>query len=179
LANRGLIATVLKKYMLSRVDVDDLTQETVVRALEAERRTVIQEPKRFLIGIAKNVARSEIQRQSKSVVGLLDDIIPQGYESDEPSVEAVVDSRQRMGVFAEAIGELPLQCQKVFVLKYLYGASHKDISAKLGIAISTVEKHVALGLRRCRQHMMAAQRGDNAEISETNVLGLETWRRKR
>ena len=162
--------------MLSRVDVDDLTQETVVRALEAEQRTEIREPKRFLIGIAKNVARSEIERQSRSIVGLLEDVTPSGFISDEPSVEAEVDSRRRMEVFARAIGELPPQCQKVFVLKYLYGASHKEISSKLDIAISTVEKHVAMGLRRCRQNMMASQSGHASEVMETNVLGLESRR---
>ncbi|HBH90320.1 MAG: hypothetical protein CME99_11635 [Hyphomonas sp.] len=179
LANRGLIATVLKRYMLSGVDVDDLTQETVVRALEAEQHKEILEPKRFLVGIAKNIARSEIERQSKSLVGLLEDVTPRAYISDEPSVEAVVDSRRRMQVFSQAIGELPPQCQMVFVLKYFYGASHKDISAKLDIAISTVEKHVALGLRRCRQHMMNAQQGDATDVSESNVLGLESWRKSR
>lgn len=179
LANRGLIAAVLKRYMLSQIDVDDLTQETVLRALEAEKRTDIREPKKFLVGIAKNVARSEIERQSKTVSGVLEEVAPQSYASDEPSVESIVDFRRRMEVFVQSVGDLPPQCQKVFMLKYLYGASHKEIAAKLGIAISTVEKHVALGLRRCRQYMMDAQNGETAVTPESNVLGLENWRKSR
>lgn len=178
LANRGLIATVLKRYMLSQIDVDDLTQETVVRALEAEQHTEIREPKKFLVGIAKNVARSEIRRRAKTVLGTLEEVTPTAYISEEPSVESVVDSRRRMEVFTAGVSQLPPQCQKVFILKYIYGASHKEISAKLDIAISTVEKHVALGLKRCRQYMMDVQNGTSGAM-ETNVLGLENWRKSR
>lgn len=177
LENKPLIATVIRRYLLSRVEVEDLTQEVIARALEAEINREILEPKRFLIGIAKNVARSEIQRRSKSVVGLLDDVSTSVSKAEQPSVEDVVDSRKRMVVFSNAVRELPPQCRKVFVLKYIYGASHKEIASKLGIAISTVEKHVALGLRKCRKYMLEAQKGTLKDVEEMNVLGLDGRRR--
>lgn len=41
-ANKGLIATVLRRYALQQVDIADITQETILRALEAEKRTEIR-----------------------------------------------------------------------------------------------------------------------------------------
>ncbi len=175
--NRSLIATVIRRYFLSRVDVEDLTQEVILRALEAEKDTEILEPKRFLIGIAKNVARSEIHRKSRSVLGLLGDAATNVIKADQPPVDEIVDSRKRMIVFSQALSELPPQCRKVLILKYIYGASHKEIASKMGIAISTVEKHVALGLRKCRKYMLETQKGTLKDVEELNVLGLDERKR--
>ena len=176
----------LRRFKLSRIDIEDLTQETILRALEAERRTTIEEPRRFLVGIAKNVARAELERRSKITAGLLDDFDPDSYVSDEPAVDDAVDARRRMQVFGAAVAMLPPQCQKVFVLKHVYGASHREIADKLDIALSTVEKHVALGLKRCREAMVkeltAAAEAGHGEAGvkagvKASVLGLEKRRR--
>ncbi|MEQ8735548.1 MAG: RNA polymerase sigma factor [Rhodospirillaceae bacterium] len=172
-ANKGLIASVLRRYALQQVDIADITQETILRALEAEKRTKIREPKGFLVGIAKNIARSELQRRSKMMTALLDDFDPETYVIDEPAVDEVVDSRQRMRFFGQAVAMLPPQCQKVFVLKHVHGASHQEIAAKLDIAISTVEKHVALGLKRCREVMvekLGAGHKEHFQGSKVEVL---------
>ncbi len=176
-ANKGLIASVLRRFRLSQIDIADLTQETILRALEAEKRTEINEPRRFLVGIAKNVARAELERRAKMTTSLLDDFDPDSYVSDEPAVDDAVDARARMQVFGAAVATLPPQCQRVFLLKHVYGASHKEIADKLDIALSTVEKHVALGLKRCREEMIREQTAENADQPETNVLGLDAERR--
>ncbi|MCG8503492.1 MAG: sigma-70 family RNA polymerase sigma factor [Sphingomonadales bacterium] len=177
LANKGLIASVVRRYSLYQLDVADITQETILRALEAEKRTEIREPRRFLVGIAKNVARTELQRRSKMTLEVLDDFSAETYVSDEPSVDDVVDGRHRMRVFWRAVATLPPQCQKVFVLKHVHGASHKEIADKLDIAVSTVEKHVALGLRRCREEMLKGLSTDADPAEEASILGIETAKR--
>ncbi|MEM8935881.1 MAG: sigma-70 family RNA polymerase sigma factor [Pseudomonadota bacterium] len=176
-ANKGLVASVLRRFRLSQIDIADLTQETILRALEAEKRTEIQEPRRFLVGIAKNVARAELDRRSKVTTSLLDDFDPDSYVSDEPAIDEAVDAKARLQVFGAAVDMLPPQCQRVFILKHVYGASHKEIAEKLDIALSTVEKHVALGLKRCREEMLKQQTGENAEQPEFNVLGLDSRKR--
>ncbi len=47
--------------------------------------------------------------------------------------------------------DCPTQCRRVFVLKKIYGLSQEEIAAELGIAQSTVEKHIAKGLLLCRE----------------------------
>ena len=48
---------------------------------------------------------------------------------------------------------LPVQARRVFVLKKVYGYSQREIADELGLAQSTVEKHVALAVRRCAEYM--------------------------
>lgn len=174
-ANKGLIAQVLRRFSLSQVDIADITQETILRALEAEKRTEIREPRGFLVGIAKNIARTELNRRAKMTKGLLDDFDPEAYVLDEPAVDDVVESRQRLQIFGHAVAHLPPQCQRVFVLKHVHGATHQEIADKLDIAISTVEKHVALGLKRCREAM--TDDSDNQE-SKAEVVSLKLRRSK-
>lgn len=169
-ANKGLIAHVLRRFSLSQVDIADISQETILRALEAEKRTEIREPRGFLVGIAKNIALTELKRRSKNTVQLLDDFSPETYVSDEPAVDEIVESRQRMEIFGRAVSQLPPQCQKVFILKHVHGASHQEIASKLGIAISTVEKHVALGLKRCRQAMADNKLTDGQQVRELSAV---------
>ncbi len=139
----------VRRISPSSSDVDDIAQETILRALQAERERDILQPKAYLYMIARNVVRDALDKKSRSVIDFIEDFAPESVSSDEPLVEDQVDGRQRMLLFWEAVATLPEQCQQVFVLKKVYGYSHAEISRKLGISVSTTEKHVAAGLRRC------------------------------
>ena len=62
-------------------------------------------------------------------------------------------SSEEFGRFCEAVRQLPIQARRVFVLKKVYGYSQREIASELGLAESTVEKHVALAIRRCTVFM--------------------------
>ena len=141
----------MRRFTSNHHDIEDYTQETILRALKAEKTNEIDEPRAYLFGIAKNVARKEITRKSKNIIGFIEDLAPKEYVSNEPSLEESINGRERMAIFAQAVASLPAQCQKVFILKKVYGYSHKEISKKLNISISTTEKHVAAGLKRCKE----------------------------
>jgi RNA polymerase sigma-70 factor (ECF subfamily) len=151
--NETIIKKFLRRYTSNRQDIEDISQETILRALHAEKNREIREPRAFLFGVARNVARKELDKKSKSLIDFIEDFGSQEYSSDEVAVDDQVDSRQRMLVFWEAVTSLPPQCQKVFVLKKVHGYSHKEIAERLGISVSTVEKHAAMGLRRCSEFM--------------------------
>ncbi|MFA5630625.1 MAG: RNA polymerase sigma factor [Porticoccaceae bacterium] len=161
----------LRRFSSNAHDIEDICQETILRALEAERTKEITAPRAFLFGISKNIVRKKLDRESKRLVDLIEDLTPQEYVDTGPSLEECVDSQRQMARFAEAVRALPRQCQKVFVLKKVYGHSHQEISKELGISISTVEKHVAAGLKRCAEHMerTAGRPGVDDEMKVTNL----------
>jgi RNA polymerase sigma factor (sigma-70 family) len=151
----------LYRFISNRDDIEDICQETLVCAIEAERSKVIIEPRAFLFGVARNLMRKQLDRQSRSLVDFVEDFTQAQCESLEPPVEQVVDDRQRMLELAEMVATLPPQCQRVFIMKKVFGYSHKEIAAELQISVSTVEKHVAAGLKRCLDEMENREQAEN------------------
>ena len=151
--NETILKKFLRRFMSNVHDIEDICQETILRALEAERSREIHEPRAFLFGVTKNIVRKKLDKESKTVIDFIADFTPREYVDNKPSVEECIDSRQKMHIFTEAVSTLPQQCQRVFVLKKVYGYSHKEIAGQLNISISTVEKHVATGLKRCDDYM--------------------------
>jgi RNA polymerase sigma-70 factor (ECF subfamily) len=97
--------------------------------------------------------RKQFERQSRTPIDFVEDFANQEYTSCEPPIEEVLDEQKKMIWFAEVVGMLPNQCQKAFMMKKVFGYSHKEIAGHLNISISTVEKHVANGLRRCGDYL--------------------------
>jgi RNA polymerase sigma-70 factor (ECF subfamily) len=163
----------LRRFVSSDHDIEDICQETVTRALEAERSREIKEPRAFLFGVARNVVRKRLDKQSRSLIDFVDDFSSDHFESGEPSIEQHLDGRQRMLMFTASVATLPRQCQRVFILKKVYGYSHKEIAAKLEISVSTVEKHAAAGLKRCMDEMEKRQEQSQENGYDGFVLNRE------
>lgn len=153
LGNEKILKQFLRRFTSNKHDIEDICQETVVRALEAEKSKKINEHKAFLFGISRNIVRTKLDKESKSIIDFIEDCTPQEYLVNEPTIEDNLDSRKRMLLFMEAVTTLPKQCQKVFILNKVKGYSHKEIAVELDISISTIEKHVALGLKRINLYM--------------------------
>ncbi|MBL8271217.1 RNA polymerase sigma factor, partial [Steroidobacter sp.] len=154
---QAILRRFVRRFAQNRHDVEDITQETIVRALQAEKDRKIEDPRAFLFGIAKNIVYKDLRRRSRLIVEFIDDAVADaGLPAVEP-LDEQLDARQRMILFWQAVATLPPQCQKVFVMCRVLGQSHKEIAARLGISISTVEKHVAAGLKRCSDHLQGTK----------------------
>lgn len=152
LACRGMLARAVRK-IVGRHDVEDVLQEAFVRSFEAEGRHTIRDARAFLLRTARNVAIDHVTSARYQRTGSLDSCDEESFVDEAAPVEAQVDSEKRFLAFCEAVGSLPEQCRRVFVLRKVYGLSQEEIAARLGIAQSTVEKHIAKGLLLCSERM--------------------------
>jgi RNA polymerase sigma-70 factor (ECF subfamily) len=153
--NEGAIKRLLARFLKRGSDVEDLAQETFLRAFAAEGAQDIVSPRAFLFATARNLALNEVQRSAHATTRSIEDFAsPDVLGSDqEPSGDDQVYSRQKMLVFAEAVSALPEQCRRVFVLRKVQGLSQKEVAATLGVTESTVEKQVAAGLLRTSEFL--------------------------
>ena len=71
---------------------------------------------------------------------------------DETYTQAV--SNEEFALLCKAVRHLPLQCRRAFILKKVYGYSQREVARELNLSESTVEKHIALGIKRCTYFMM-------------------------
>ena len=143
----------LKRFLVSNQDIEDVIQDAFIRAHKAEQCQTIQSHKSFLFKITKNLALTEISRKSNQLVSYVEDLDSLTVIDSNADVEHHAYRQQQLSVYVEAIDTLPRQCQRVFVMCKVYGFSHKEISKRLNISISTVEKHLVKGLHRCRLFM--------------------------
>ena len=145
----------LRRFLSSPDDIDDLVQETFLRAYTAEQDMYIHTPKAFLFKIARNLALKELGRRSRLITNYIVDLGATEVITGRTSVEDEVAERERLAVFCKAAAALPLQCRRAFLMRKVYGLSHQEIAQELNISVSTVEKHLATGLTKCSAYMKA------------------------
>lgn len=137
-------------------EVEDIVQETYVRACQMERKSPINTPRSFLLKTARNLALDHVKRaETRLSVSL---------EEDQPAVASLLDgngdgtfdevaTNEEFALFCEAVRHLPLQCRRAFVLKKVYGYSRREIAELMGLTENTVQTHVARGMKRCTYFM--------------------------
>lgn len=157
-------------------DVEDITQEALLRALEAEQKFEISQPRAYLFSITRHLVLDEIQKRTRSIVRLLDDMKPESEFEDGLALEENLSTREQLVIFGQAISSLPKKCGQVFLLKKVYGYSHKEISAIMNMSTSTVEKHVAEGYKRCTK-FLEKYIDEDKDGSDGYFKNLVKWRR--
>jgi RNA polymerase sigma factor (sigma-70 family) len=147
----------LKRFILRMLrnprDVDDIAQEAFLRAYAVEHGRAIEQPKSFLFRIAKHVALKQLTRKANKLTAYMEDSDVSEVIETASSAEDEVSARQALALHCEAVAELSPQCRQVYLLRKVHGLSHKEIAAHLGIAVSTVEKHLIKGVEQCDRYV--------------------------
>ena len=145
----------LGRFLSRAQDIEDVSQEAFLKAFAAEATHPVLAPKAFLFRIAKNLALNERARFVNSKTGPFEggDDGAAKLPSDAPTAEDQTMAREKLALFCEAISSLPPQCRQVFLLRKVQGYSQKEIARRTGVSVSTVEKHIALGLVRCGAYL--------------------------
>ena len=163
--------TFLKRFLrrfLSRAhDIEDVVQETYIRARCAEETQVITSPKSFLFRVARNEALSQLRKKSRRITDYIEELDCPDVQEEFSSLEEQAITHQRLGVFCQSVLEMPPRCRKVFLMVKVYGMSYKEVSEQLGIGLSGVEKHVAKGFAISNAY---ADRIEKNTIKHTQVL---------
>ena len=165
LSARKSLTRVVSRIVPPR-EIEDIVQETYVRICQIDNREKIKQPKSFLLKTAKNLAIDQIKRAESQLVDSADET-PEllHLDLDDDAIYQQVASDEEFGQFCEAVRLLPVQCRKVFILKKVYGYSQKEIAQQLELSESTVEKHIALGIKRCTYFMMNKTQSNNKVTS--------------
>lgn len=137
------------RYLNNAQDIEDVSQEAFLRAFKAEKTTKVLQPKSFLFRIAKNVAISQLRSKSRQITDYIEDQSVGDVLVSEWSTEDEVMAQQKLGIHCEAVAALPPKCRRVYLMRKVYGMPHKEIAERLGIATSTVEKHLLKGVEAC------------------------------
>ena len=143
----------ISRFLPDSYDIEDVSQETFLRAFSVEKTRDIEQPKSFLFRIAKHIALTQLTLKSRQITDYLEDFDDSEVLLVEETVEDELMARESLGIHCEAVAGLPPQCRRVYLMRKVYGMTHKEISARLGIAVSTVEKHLIKGVALCDRYV--------------------------
>ncbi len=155
-------------------EVEDIVQETYVRLCQVGAPEQIQHPKSYLYKTARNLALDSLKRAENRLTEKWNDGIDESHSYSVVEMDDTfeqVASSEEFGHFCEAVRQLPVQARRVFVLKKVYGYSQREIASELCLAESTVEKHVALAVRRCASFMKEQAAQESVEDNQVEVRG--------
>ena len=158
-------------------EIEDIVQETYVRVCEIENIDKISDFPSFLFKTARNLALDHVKRaESRLVVSVEEFRDAEVGEAERLSDKTFdqVASNEEFSRFCEGVRILPVQCRRAFVLRKVYGYSQREIAREMNISESTVEKHIAQGIKRCTQFMM--WHGAQRQIGEQ---GIQSGRARR
>ena len=149
----------LRAYLRGRFpslpDVDDLVQETYARLVRARAAGHASLTRPYLFVVARNVALDLIRREKTIPFEPLGEIERLPVVEEKPDAAETLSHEQELLLLDEAIRALPPRCREILTLRRIDGLSHRAIAERLGIAESTVNAQLMIGLMRCRQYLCA------------------------
>jgi len=186
---RRIIASLLRKIRpaASAQDIEDILQDTFINTYQSSLKQEINFPKAFMVKTAIRLANRHIKlAQRADLTEKIEEFSDESLYSYDvrefsSAIENEVLHREDFGFLCEAIDDLPEQCRKVFILKKIYGLSQREISERLQISQSTVEKHVAKGLLKTMQYYAAAKQEIpvNSEKSFISKVDISRYKLKK
>lgn len=135
--------------MVDVADIDDLVQESYFRVLRAHARGPVASPRGLLFATARNAARDLYRRRTVSGTVPIAETAASRVFDEAPGVRETVSRRQEATLLEEAIEALPPRCREILVLRKYENLSNREIAAKLGLSVHTVEAQLTKALHRC------------------------------
>lgn len=149
LENDTFLKRFLARFFSDRQDIEDVAQETYLRAYAAEQRKEIEQPKAFLFRIARNLALTELTRKSKRITDYLEECGASVVIECGAAADSEVEAEESLGLYCEAVAALPVKCRQVFLLRKIHGLAHKEIAERMSLSVSSVEKYLLRGVLEC------------------------------
>lgn len=150
--------TPLRRYLArmlgSSAEAEDIAHDAYLRVRPSVENATAQNPDALLYTTARRLALNQIKR--RRIAPILPGAAPIDPASPAPGVVQQVIARQELDRLEAAIARLPEGCRTVLLLRKIEQLSHQEISDRLGIAISTIEKQHARALRLLRADLQTA-----------------------
>ena len=170
LAHEAALMRYLARAWPRRDEVHDLRQEIYVRIYEAARTTRPSSPKNFLFATARHLISDRVRRGRVVSIEALGDLTELNVMVDEVSPERRVTAREELKRLARAFELLHPKCREVVWLRKVDQLSQKEVAARLGISVRTVEGHIFVGMRQLAEAFLGKRAPHAAaDVSQADI----------
>ncbi len=147
----------LKRWLNARFprlrDLDDIVHDAYLRLWKRRGAHEIGSPKAFLFTVARNVAIDRTNAATASPILQVGDLSALEVNADDADGADRACRREEIELVMQAIERLSPRTREVYILRQLERAPQKEIAARLGISVKTVEAHVGRANKHCERFL--------------------------
>lgn len=129
------------------LEVDDVVQEAYAVLATLDEVVHIRDPRAYLYTVAQSVILQYVRRARIVSIEAVAEIDRLDISHDQLSPDRYAVARQELRRLGSLMAALPTKCREAFVLRKVHGMSQREIARCMHISESTVEKHIAKGVR--------------------------------
>jgi RNA polymerase sigma-70 factor (ECF subfamily) len=136
----------LRARVGSGEEASDIVHEAFARLLGSTSLERLRKPEAFLNRIVRNLLIDRSRRVANRALH-----VPIDADTDlavPPDQADGIELEQMRDRYREAVAALPERMREVFLLHRVQDLSYKEIAARLGISVRTVEWHIAQAIVR-------------------------------
>jgi RNA polymerase sigma factor (sigma-70 family) len=132
--------------LVPTAEAEDLVQEAYARAINASHHREIVNPRSFVLTIIRNLAHERHRRATVVRFEHLADMEAMDIADSAPDQFAILSGNLELARLIALMDKLPPQPRAVVKMRRIDGLLPGDIAVRMGLSVSTVEKHLAKGL---------------------------------
>ena len=146
-----------KNRRIPREDVEDLVQDVFVRLASRPNVESMERLEAYLFATASNLLRDRHRRRMARAADAHESYeeIRHGVREDANNPERVLLATQIVAQLVAALFELPDRTRTIFTLYHIEDLSHQEIAQRVGVAVSTIERHMT----RASAHLLTRMEG--------------------
>lgn len=145
-ANYNNLCRVAWRILSDRDLAREVVQEVFVELWRKGQWQQLQSSKAYLYVAVYNRSLSELQKSKRF---LSEDSLPLLTTDHSDTLE----EQELERIIVSAIEALPDQCKKIFILSREEELTYREIAARLGLSIKTVERQMGIALKKIRDYL--------------------------
>jgi RNA polymerase sigma-70 factor (ECF subfamily) len=134
-------------------EAEDLAQEVFLRMLRRGNVSALEDVRAYLFETASSVLVDRMRRAAVRRRSEHETFDPQIHADEDFPSERVFIGQEALSRASVALLELPERTRTIFILRRLEGMRYADISRRLGVSVSAVEKHMMRAVAHLTERM--------------------------
>ncbi|NDV67975.1 RNA polymerase sigma-70 factor [Dysgonomonas sp. 25] len=146
-----------EEYVLSTEDAENIVQDIFLKLWEKqELLPLVENINAYLFKLIRNRCldylkhQLSVEKYTKNTQDAFRLELSLKLHSLDQFDEDIFANENIDKVIMDAINELPDRCREIFMLSKIEGLKYKEISARLGISVNTVENQIGIALKKLR-----------------------------
>lgn len=142
-----------RKRARQPADVEDLVQEVLCRLAVRGEGHRIEQPEAYLMRTATNVWRDHLRKMRTHAQSAHVQYDEEWHAREDYGPVDVIEGERSVEALLEVLFELPERTRQVFLLCRVEGMRQKSVALRLGVSVSSVEKHMIKAIAHLAQRL--------------------------